>query len=232
MATPHIRAEKGDIAEKILLPGDPLRAKFISENFLQNSVQFNDIRNMLGFTGIYKGEKVSVMGTGMGVSSIGIYSYELIKFFDVKKLIRVGTCGSYKKDVGLHDIILAQGASTNSNFQSQYELNGTYSAISSFNLLERAASILREKNYKFHVGGVFTSDIFYEPDENSYKKWASLGVLAVEMETYALYCNASRLGAEALSILSVSDQLVTKEAVKTDDREKAFTKMMEVALEI
>ncbi|MEB3428450.1 purine-nucleoside phosphorylase [Citroniella saccharovorans] len=232
MATPHIRAEKGDIAEKILLPGDPLRAKFISENFLQNSVQFNDIRNMLGFTGIYKGEKVSVMGTGMGVSSIGIYSYELIKFFDVKKLIRVGTCGSYKKDVGLHDIILAQGASTNSNFQSQYELNGTYSAISSFNLLERAANILREKNYKFHVGGVLTSDIFYEPDENSYKKWASLGVLAVEMETYALYCNASRLGAEALSILSVSDQLVTKEAVKTDDREKAFTKMMEVALEI
>lgn len=232
MATPHIRAEKGDIAEKILLPGDPLRAKFISENFLQNSVQFNDIRNMLGFTGIYKGEKVSVMGTGMGVSSIGIYSYELIKFFDVKKLIRVGTCGSYKKDVGLHDIILAQGASTNSNFQSQYELNGTYSAISSFNLLERAASILREKNYKFHVGGVLTSDIFYEPDENSYKKWASLGVIAVEMETYALYCNASRLGAEALSILSVSDQLVTKEAVKTDDREKAFTKMMEVALEI
>lgn len=168
----------------------------------------------------------------MGVSSIGIYSYELIKFFDVKKLIRVGTCGSYKKDVGLHDIILAQGASTNSNFQSQYELNGTYSAISSFNLLERAANILREKNYKFHVGGVLTSDIFYEPDENSYKKWASLGVLAVEMETYALYCNASRLGAEALSILSVSDQLVTKEAVKTDDREKAFTKMMEVALEI
>lgn len=209
-----------------------MRAKFISENFLQNSVQFNDIRNMLGFTGIYKGEKVSVMGTGMGVSSIGIYSYELIKFFDVKKLIRVGTCGSYKKDVGLHDIILAQGASTNSNFQSQYELNGTYSAISSFNLLERAANILREKNYKFHVGGVLTSDIFYEPDENSYKKWASLGVLAVEMETYALYCNASRLGAEALSILSVSDQLVTKEAVKTDDREKAFTKMMEVALEI
>lgn len=122
-----------------------MRAKFISENFLQNSVQFNDIRNMLGFTGIYKGEKVSVMGTGMGVSSIGIYSYELIKFFDVKKLIRVGTCGSYKKDVGLHDIILAQGASTNSNFQSQYELNGTYSAISSFNLLERAANILREK---------------------------------------------------------------------------------------
>ena len=232
MATPHIRAEKGDIAEKILLPGDPLRAKFISENFLQNSVQFNDIRNMLGFTGIYKGEKVSVMGTGMGVSSIGIYSYELIKFFDVKKLIRVGTCGSYKKDVGLHDIILAQGASTNSNFQSQYELNGTFSAISSFNLLERAANILREKNYKFHVGGVLTSDIFYEPDENSYKKWASLGVIAVEMETYALYCNASRLGAEALSILSVSDQLVTKEAVKTDDREKAFTKMMEVALEI
>lgn len=220
----HILERKRRYCRKNTPSRRSFACKIYKREFLQNSVQFNDIRNMLGFTGIYKGEKVSVMGTGMGVSSIGIYSYELIKFFDVKKLIRVGTCGSYKKDVGLHDIILAQGASTNSNFQSQYELNGTYSAISSFNLLERAANILREKNYKFHVGGVLTSDIFYEPDENSYKKWASLGVLAVEMETYALYCNASRLGAEALSILSVSDQLVTKEAVKTDDREKLLQK--------
>ncbi|WP_054252080.1 purine-nucleoside phosphorylase [Neofamilia massiliensis] len=232
MTTAHNQAKKGQIAETILLPGDPLRAKFIAENFLEDVVEFNSVRNMLGYTGKYKGKEVSVMGTGMGMPSMGIYSYELIHFYGVKNLIRVGSCGSYQDDVKIHDIILAQGACTNSNFASQYELPGTFSAIASFELLEKAKKIADDKNYKVRVGNILSSDIFYNDHPEVWKKWADIGVLGVEMEAYALYANAAKAGVNALTILTVSDSLVSQEATTPKERETTFTKMMEIALEL
>lgn len=232
MTTAHNQAKKGQIAETILLPGDPLRAKFIAENFLEDVVEFNSVRNMLGYTGKYKGKEVSVMGTGMGMPSMGIYSYELIHFYGVKNLIRVGSCGSYQEDVKIHDIILAQGACTNSNFASQYELPGTFSAIASFELLEKAKKVADDKNYKVRVGNILSSDIFYNDHPEVWKKWADIGVLGVEMEAYALYANAAKAGVNALTILTVSDSLVSQEATTPKERETTFTKMMEIALEL
>ncbi len=232
MTTAHNQAKKGQIAETVLLPGDPLRAKFIAENFLEDVVEFNSVRNMLGYTGKYKGKEVSVMGTGMGMPSMGIYSYELIHFYGVKNLIRVGSCGSYQEDVKIHDIILAQGACTNSNFASQYELPGTFSAIASFELLEKAKKIADDKNYKVRVGNILSSDIFYNDHPEVWKKWADIGVLGVEMEAYALYANAAKAGVNALTILTVSDSLVSQEATTPKERETTFTKMMEIALEL
>lgn len=232
MTTAHNQAKKGQIAETVLLPGDPLRAKFIAENFLEDVVEFNSVRNMLGYTGKYKGKEVSVMGTGMGMPSMGIYSYELIHFYGVKNLIRVGSCGSYQEDVKIHDIILAQGACTNSNFASQYELAGTFSAIASFELLEKAKKIADDKNYKVRVGNILSSDIFYNDHPEVWKKWADIGVLGVEMEAYALYANAAKAGVNALTILTVSDSLVSQEATTPKERETTFTKMMEIALEL
>lgn len=232
MTTAHNQAKKGQIAETILLPGDPLRAKFIAENFLEDVVEFNSVRNMLGYTGKYKGKEVSVMGTGMGMPSMGIYSYELIHFYGVKNLIRVGSCGSYQDDVKIHDIILAQGACTNSNFASQYELPGTFSAIASFELLEKAKKIADDKHYKVRVGNILSSDIFYNDHPEVWKKWADIGVLGVEMEAYALYANAAKAGVNALTILTVSDSLVSQEATTPKERETTFTKMMEIALEL
>lgn len=232
MTTAHNQAKKGQIAETVLLPGDPLRAKFIAETFLEDVVEFNSIRNMLGYTGKYKGKEVSVMGTGMGMPSMGIYSYELIHFYGVKNLIRVGSCGSYQEDVKIHDIILAQGACTNSNFASQYELPGTFSAIASFELLEKAKKIADNKNYKVRVGNILSSDIFYNDHPEVWKKWADIGVLGVEMEAYALYANAAKAGVNALTILTVSDSLVSQEATTAKERETTFTKMMEIALEL
>jgi purine-nucleoside phosphorylase len=232
MATPHNSAKKGDIAETILLPGDPLRAKFIAENFLENPVQFNTVRNMLGFTGTYKGKPVSVMGTGMGMPSIGIYSYELIHFYGVKNLIRVGSCGAYSDKLDLYDIILAMGACTNSNYARQFELPGTYSAIASWDLLYKAKQVADKKNIDVVVGNVLSSDTFYTPEKDLAKKWSSMNVLAVEMEAYALYCNAAAAGVNALAILTVSDSLVTKKETTPEEREKNFTQMMEIALEL
>lgn len=232
MTTAHNQAKKGQIAETVLLPGDPLRAKFIAETFLEDVVEFNSVRNMLGYTGKYKGKEVSVMGTGMGMPSMGIYSYELIHFYGVKNLIRVGSCGSYQEDVKIHDIILAQGACTNSNFASQYELPGTFSAIASFELLEKAKKIADNKNYKVRVGNILSSDIFYNDHPEVWKKWADIGVLGVEMEAYALYANAAKAGVNALTILTVSDSLVSQEATTAKEREITFTKMMEIALEL
>lgn len=232
MTTPHNSAKKGDIAEKILLPGDPLRAKYIAENFLDDVKQFNTVRNMFGFTGKYKGKEVSVMGTGMGVPSIGIYSYELIHEYGVKNLIRVGSCGAYLPELELYDLVIAQGACTNSSYASQYGLNGTYSAISSWELLYKAVKVAEEKNLRHFVGNVMTSDIFYDDDPESWKKWAGMGVLAVEMESYALFCNAAKAGVNALTILTVSDSLVNQTLTTAEEREKSFTNMMEVALEI
>lgn len=232
MTTPHINANKGDIAETILLPGDPLRAKFIAENYLENPVRFNEVRNMFGYTGTYKGKRISVMGTGMGVPSIGIYSYELIHHFGVKNLIRIGSCGAYNKDLELYDIILGMGASTNSSFAHQYNLPGTFSAIASWDLLYKAKKVAEEKNIDVTVGNILTSDVFYNDTPNIYEKWEKMGILAVEMEAYALYCNAIAAGVNALTILTVSDSLVKKMETTSEEREKSFTQMMEIALEL
>lgn len=231
--TPHIQAEtKGMIAETILLPGDPLRAKFIADTYLENAVQFNAVRNAFGYTGAFKGNQISVMGTGMGMPSIGIYSFELIHFYGVKNLIRVGSCGAFQKDLKLYDIVIGMSASTNSNFQSQYDLPGIYSPMASFRLLNKASEVAKEKNIKINVGNILSSDIFYNDDTDSWKKWAKMGVLAVEMEAAALYMTASRANVDALCILTVSDSLVTHEETTSEERQKSFTQMMEIALEL
>ncbi len=232
MSTPHIKAEIGDIAETILLPGDPLRAKFIAENYLEDPVLFNEVRNMLGYTGTYRGKRISVMGTGMGTASIGIYSYELIHHFGVKNLIRIGSCGAYDKNLKLYDIILGMGASTNTSFAHQYDLPGTFSAIASWELLYRAKKISEEKDIDVKIGNILTSDIFYNDTADVYKKWQRLNIMAVEMEAYALYCNAAAAGVNALAILTVSDLLEQNVKATVEEREKSFTKMMEIALEL
>ncbi len=230
MTTAHNKAIKGDIAETILLPGDPLRAKFIAENFLENVTQFNAIRNMFGYTGTYNGKKVSVMGTGMGCASIGIYSYELIHFYGVKNLIRIGSCGAFDPKLNLYDIILGIGSSTDSNYAHQYELPGTFSATASFELLSKAKQIADDSNIKTTVGNILSSDIFYNANPDSWKKWAKMGVLAAEMESFALYCNAAVAGVNALTILTVSDSIVNQQETTAEEREKAFTNMMKIAL--
>jgi purine-nucleoside phosphorylase len=232
MTTPHNSAVRGDIAETILLPGDPLRAKFIAENFFEDPVQFNTVRNMFGYTGTYKGKKISVMGTGMGVPSIGIYSYELIHFYGVKNLIRVGSCGALQGNLKLYDVIIGMGASTNSSYAHQYGLPGTYSATASWDLMYKAVRVAEEKGIPVHVGNILTSDTFYSADTDSIAKWQSMNILAVEMESFALYCNAAHAGVNALTILTVSDSIVNKEETTPEEREKSFTRMMEIALEL
>jgi len=235
MATPHIGAEKGDIAEKILLPGDPLRARFIAENYLEAPVAFNSVRNMLGYTGTYRGEPVSVMGTGMGIPSLSIYAYELIHAFGVKRLIRVGSAGALQKDLKLYDIVLAQGACTDSNVAFQYDLKGTYSAIASWNLLAKAAEMAKKQGKTVHVGNVFSTDVFYNPlnsEQHHFEKWAGMGCLAQEMEAYALYAVAAAAGAEALAILTISDSMVSGEETTAEERQNSFHAMMQLALAI
>ncbi|NLY20029.1 MAG: purine-nucleoside phosphorylase [Tissierellia bacterium] len=232
MSTAHNNANIGDIAETVLLPGDPLRAKYIADTFLEDVVQFNTVRNMFGYTGTYKGKKVSVMGSGMGIPSIGIYSFELIHEYGVKNLIRVGSCGAYNDKLELYDIILAIGASTNSNYASQYNLNGTYSATASWELLSKAKNVADEKGIETHVGNILSSDIFYNADSDAWKRWADMGILGVEMEAYALYCNAAKAGINALTILTVSDSLVTQKETTPEERQNSFSKMMEIALGI
>ena len=230
MATPHNQAERGEIAERILLPGDPLRAKFIAENFFEDARPFNSVRNMLGYTGNYKGKQVSVMGTGMGCPSIGIYSYELIHFYGVRKLIRVGSCGSIREEVKVGDLVMAMGASTDGNYAHQYGLPGTYSATASYELLAGAVHSAASHGYSYTVGNVLSSDLFYT-ETQEWKEWAKMGVLSIEMESYALYCNASRAGVQALGIFTVSDSIVTGEALPAEERQTGFTNMMRVALE-
>ena len=232
MSTPHNSAKMGDFAETVLLPGDPLRAKFIAETFLTDVVQVNGVRNMLGYTGYYKGKKVSVMGSGMGMPSIGIYCYELYAFYGVKTIIRVGSCGAYVPECKLFDIIIAQGACTNSNWAHQYNLPGTYSAIASFDLLKNAYDVATAKGYRTHVGNILSSDIFYNDQPEVWQKWAKMGCLGVEMESYALYCTAAALGKRALCILTVSDSLVSHEETTAEERQTSFKQMMEVALEV
>ena len=232
MSTPHIKAEKGDFAPTVLMPGDPLRAKFIAENFLEDYKLVNEVRGMLGYTGKYKGKEVSVMGSGMGIPSIGIYSYELFDQYGVENIIRVGSCGAYTDKVRVRDVILVQAACTNSNFAAQYGLNGTFAPIADFDLLQAAKKAADGMGIKTAVGNIFSSDVFYEGGEG-WKKWAEMGVLGVEMESAALYMNAAKLGKKALTILTVSDHFVIKgEDTTSEEREKSFTDMMKIALEI
>ncbi len=232
MATPHIEAKNGEIAESILLPGDPLRAKFIADNYLTDVLQFNRVRNMLGYTGYYKGKRVSVMGSGMGMPSIGIYCYELIKFYDVKKLIRVGSAGSIQENIKIKDIVIAQAASTNSNFSKQFKLRGEISAISDFSLLSKAATRAQELNLNYHVGNIMSSDTFYDFEKGSWKKWAKMGVACLEMEAYALFLTSALLKASALTICTISDSLVTGESMDHVDRETALGDMIGLSLDI
>lgn len=231
--TPHINvSEQGIIAETVLIPGDPLRAQFIAETYLQNPIQFNAVRNMLGFTGTYKGKKISIMGSGMGMPSIGIYSYELIHFFGVKNLIRIGSCGAIQEDVKIRDIIIGMSASTNSNYASQYDLPGTYAPTASWSLMKKAIAIADSKGIETKVGNILSSDIFYDDYADTWKKWAKMGVLAIEMEAAALYMNAARAGVNALCVLTVSDSLISHEVTTAEERQTSFTNMMEIALEL
>lgn len=230
--TPHINAGINDFAKTVLMPGDPLRAKFIAENFLEDAKLVTDVRNMLGYTGYYKGRRISVMGSGMGMPSMGIYSYELINVYKVENLIRIGSCGAYDEDLNLYDIVLAEGACTNSSYIDSFEINGTYSAIASFDLLNKAYEKSKELNLNTKVGNVLSSDVFYQESKDGWKKWQDLNVLAVEMETYAMYLNAAKYNAKALSILTVSDSLVKQEETTAKEREQSFTNMMTLALEI
>jgi purine-nucleoside phosphorylase len=233
MPTPHIQANLGDFAKTVLMPGDPLRAKYIAETYLTNVKQVNKVRNMFGFTGTYQGKLVSVMASGMGMPSMGIYAHELFTEFAVDTIIRVGTTGAYLPSAKLYDIIIAQGASTDSNWASQFQLkNGTFSALGSFALVEQAVKACREQNIPFHVGNVLSSDVFYDVDPDKWKKWAALGVLGVEMEAYALYATAARLGKKALAIMSVSDSFHYHEILTPSEREVGLKKMLEVALHI
>ena len=230
MPTPHNNAKPGDIAKTVLMPGDPLRAKFIAENYLDSPVCYNEVRGMLGFTGMYKGTPVSVQGSGMGQPSIGIYSYELYNFFDVQSIIRVGTAGGIDDSVQLRDIILAQGACTNGNYAAQYGLPGTFAPIASFRLLRKAAEAADRLGFTVRVGNLFSSDMFYD-DANSLADWQKMGVLGVEMESAALYLNAARAGKEALCICTVSDCPLREEFATAEERQTGFTRMMELALE-
>ncbi len=228
----HIEAKKGEIAETILLPGDPLRAKWIAETFLENPVCFNKVRGMLGFTGTYQGKRVSVMGTGMGVPSISIYSHELINEYGVKNLIRVGSAGSYQADIKIRDIVLAMAASSNSGINELRFGGADFAPTASFELFQKAIEAAKAKDIKVKAGNIFTSDEFYEDDFESYKKWSKFGVLCVEMESAGLYTVAAKYNVNALSILTISDSLVTGERTTNEERETTFKGMIEIALEL
>ena len=228
----HISAKKGEIAETILLPGDPLRAKWIAETFLENSVCFNQIRGMLGYTGTYNGKRVSVMGTGMGVPSMSIYVSELITEYDVKNLVRVGTAGSYQEHIKIKDVVLAMAASSTSGI-NKLRFNGAdYAPTASFKLFNKALAIAKEKNVIVKAGNVLTNDEFYNDDFNSYKKWADYGVLCVDMETSGLYTLAGKHNVNALSLLTISDSLVSGETTTSKERETTFKNMIEIALQM
>jgi len=230
MSTPHNSAGKGDIAETVLMPGDPLRAKFIAENYLYNPVCYNQVRGMLGFTGIYKGIRISVQGSGMGMPSMGIYSHELYNNYGVENIIRIGTAGALPDNVNLRDIIIAMSASTNSNYAVQYRLPGVYAPTASYKLLSEAVKSAEAHGSVYHVGNILSSDTFYD-ESGSLSEWRKMGTLAVEMETAALYMNASRSGKNALCILTVSDCPFRNLETTAEERQTSFNDMMEIALE-
>lgn len=227
--TPHIDPT-APIAETILLPGDPLRAKYIAQTYLDDVQQFNAVRNMLGFTGTYEGTPVSVMGSGMGIPSISLYAWELIHVFGCTKLIRVGSCGAMQEGINLYDVVIAQAACSNSRFVDQYNLPGTYAPIGSFRLIEAVRSRAQANGVPTHVGNILSSDTFYNADPTFNERWQKMGIMAVEMESAGLYATAAHAGVEALGMFTVSDSLVTGEATTAQERETAFTQMMELAL--
>ena len=230
--TPHNQAKKGDIAKTVLMPGDPLRAKFIAETYLENVRCFNTVRNMLGYTGTFEGKEISVMGSGMGIPSIGIYSYELFNFYDVDAIIRIGSAGGIAEGVKLRDVVIGMGACTDSNFASQYRLPGTFAPIADFSLLEKAVALARKQGVNIHVGNLISSDLFYGDYTDSLTDWKKMGVLAVEMEAAGLYMNAARSRKKALAMATVSDLPLTGEATTAEERQNTFTQMMEIALRL
>ena len=233
MSTPHNKAEKGDIAKTVLMAGDPLRAKFVAENYLKDFKQVNDVRNMYAFTGKYNGKLVTVMGHGMGIPSIGIYAYELYSHYDVDRIVRFGTAGSINKDLDLFDIVIASASSSNSNYLAQFDIpdNGHVSAIADFNCVVTAVESAKKHKAKFKVGQVLSSDTFYNSPKEKWSKYAAMGCLACEMESYGLYLLAQSFGKEALTILTISDSLITHKETTPEERQTGFTKMMEIALD-
>lgn len=229
MSTPHNSAAMGDFAKTVLMPGDPLRAKFIAETFLKDAKLVNNVRGIQGYTGTYEGTPVSVMASGMGMPSIGIYSHELYSQYGVENIMRIGSAGAISKKLKLRDVVAAQAACTNSNFVHQYKLPGTFAPIADFTLLETAVRVAREMGVEMPVGNLLSSDTFYDASQST-MDWAKMGVLAVEMEAAALYMTAASLGKRALAICSISDSIVTGEELSAEDRQTTFTTMMEIAL--
>lgn len=229
--TPHIKAKKEDVARVVLMPGDPLRSEFVAKNFLKEATLFNDVRGVHGYTGEWNGERVSVMASGMGMPSIGIYSYELFNFYDVDCIIRIGSAGALQEQVKVKDIVLGMGACTNSAYAEQYALGGTFAPICDYGVLECAVALAKEQGLTYHVGNILSSDTFYD-EQGGGLRWQKMGVLAVEMEAAALYMNAARASKRALAICTVSDSLVTGESTDSDERERGFTDMMRLALDV
>ena len=234
MPTHHINAKEGDIAKVVLMPGDPIRAKWITETYLHDYIQVNDVRGMLTFTGYTKNNKrISVMASGMGIPSIGIYSHELFNNYDVDVIIRVGTCGTYQPEVNLKDVIIAVGSSTDSNWLSQDQLCGTFSALADFSLACSAKEVAEAKGLAYHAGNILSADVFYDSNPDNWKKWAKLGVLGVEMESYALYVNALRAKKKALCLLTVTDSFVNRNQFLTiEERAKGLSTMIELAIDV
>ena len=231
MATPHNQAEKGDFGKVVLMPGDPLRAQYVAREFLEGAELVNDVRGIQGYTGIYGGKRISVMASGMGMPSMGIYSYELFREYDVDCILRIGSAGSLNEKVRVRDLVLGMGACTDSNYAHQYRLPGTFAPIADFGLLRAAAETGERLGFPCHVGNLLSSDLFYDDDPDFAAKWAKMGVLAVEMEAAALYMNAARTGKKALAICTVSDHLITGEALPSEERQLGFRQMIELALE-
>lgn len=235
--TPHINATPDDFARTVLMPGDPLRSKLIAENYLENAKLVNNVRGVQGYTGTYKGTRVSVMASGMGIPSIGIYSHELFNVYGVDNIIRIGSAGAMVKDVKLKDIVMGMGACTDSNFAWQFRLPGNFAPICSYNILKECIAATEEVGANYHVGNLYSSDLFYVDEDNLQDfekfvaKWGKMGVLAVEMESAGLYCNAARYGKNALAICTVSDNLLTGERLSADERQNSFSQMIEVGLE-
>lgn len=232
MSTPHNHSELGDVARTVLMPGDPLRAKYIAETYLAHPVCFNTVRNMLGYTGEYQGKRISVMGSGMGIPSMGIYSYELYHFYGVENIIRIGSIGGIGENVALRDVIFAMSSCTDSNYGAQFRLPGTFAPTADFSLLEKGVQVARRLRVPHHVGSVVSSDLFYGDYADSLKDWKKMGVLGVEMESAGLYMNAARAGKKALALFTVSDLPLTGEGLSAEERQTTFTQMMEIALKI
>lgn len=230
--TPHNGAKEGDFAKTVLMPGDPLRAKYIAETYLENSRLVTSVRNMLGYTGTYKGKEISVMGGGMGMPSVGIYTYELFNFYGVENIIRIGSAGALSDKLKLKDVVIGMGACTDSNYAAQYGLPGTFAPIADYGLLRRAVEVAEKQGTNVVVGNVLSSDAFYNANKNANDLWKSMGVLAVEMEAAALYMNAAKAGKNALCILSISDHIYSGEELSAEERQVGFGKMMEIALEL